>query len=72
MATSRDKISMKNQKVVLFVRMDGELKNQLEQAARSQNRSVNGFVNHVLKNSIEGSNEQDTEPARQVRQTARQ
>ena len=63
---------MKNQKVVLFVRMDGELKNQLEQAARSQNRSVNGFVNYVLKNSIEGLNEQDTEPARQVRQTARQ
>ena len=62
---------MKNQKVVLFVRMDGELKNQLEQAARAQNRSVNGLVNNVLRNSIEGSDDTDTEPARQVRQTAR-
>ena len=58
---------MKNQRVALFIRVDEQLKNKLETAAKADTRSVNIFVEQILKQNFEVSNEQDAEPARPLR-----
>lgn len=58
---------MKNQRVALFIRVDEQLKNKLETAAKADTRSVNSFVEQILKQNFEVSNEQDAEPTRAVR-----
>jgi hypothetical protein len=63
---------MENQRVVLFVRIEGHLKNKLENAAKADKRSVNSFVERILIQNFEVENEQNTEPTRALRQAARQ
>lgn len=58
---------MENQRVTLFLRIEEKLKSKLETAAKEDGRSINNYVEQILKQNIEVTNEQDAEPARALR-----
>jgi len=58
---------MENQRVTLFLRIEEKLKSKLETAAKEDGRSINKYVEQILKQNIEVTNEQDAEPARALR-----
>lgn len=58
---------MENQRVTLFLRIEEKLKTKLETAAKEDGRSINNYVEQILKQNIEVTNEQDAEPARALR-----
>lgn len=58
---------METQRVTLFLRIEEKLKSKLETAAKEDGRSINKYVEQILKQNIEVTNEQDAEPARALR-----
>ena len=62
---------MQNQRVVLFVRIDERLKNNIEADAKANARSVTKHVEHILKQNFEvEENGTNAEPAGPLRKTA--
>ena len=47
---------MENQQVTLFVRIDGQLKTQLENEAKEDRRSVASLLQQILKHRYEAEN----------------